>query len=115
MTTYIGTGVRPVEIAFDGVNMWTANYDNNSVTKISLAKITLNWQIPSYDGGSAITNYEIYRGASSGGEIFLIEVGDILSYVDMGISDGVTYYYKVAAKNLFGIGAQSNEVSVIAQ
>ncbi|MFA5359807.1 MAG: cadherin-like beta sandwich domain-containing protein, partial [Patescibacteria group bacterium] len=34
-TTYYGTGSSPYGIAFDGVNMWTANYDGNSVTKIS--------------------------------------------------------------------------------
>jgi len=35
MTTYHGTGAKPLHIAFDGVNMWTANHDDNSVTKIT--------------------------------------------------------------------------------
>ena len=35
MTTYSGTGNAPNTIAFDGTNMWTANWGNNSVTKIS--------------------------------------------------------------------------------
>ena len=35
MTTYTGTGAGPCGIAFDGTNMWTGNYSNNSVTKIS--------------------------------------------------------------------------------
>jgi len=34
-TTYTGTGSDPDGIAFDGTNMWTANYDGNSVTKIA--------------------------------------------------------------------------------
>jgi len=34
MTTYTGTGAAPFGIAFDGTNMWTANYSGSSVTKI---------------------------------------------------------------------------------
>ena len=35
MATYTGAGQHPVAIAFDGVNMWTANFGDKSVTKIS--------------------------------------------------------------------------------
>jgi len=35
MTTYTGTGSGPDGIAFDGANMWTANYYGSSVTKIA--------------------------------------------------------------------------------
>ncbi len=35
MKTYTGTGANPVDICFDGNNMWTANSGENSVTKIS--------------------------------------------------------------------------------
>ena len=35
MTTYTGTGAAPYAIAFDGINMWTANNGENSVTKIT--------------------------------------------------------------------------------
>jgi len=35
MTTYTGTGSGPYGIAFDGTNMWTANYGGSSVTKIT--------------------------------------------------------------------------------
>jgi hypothetical protein len=33
--TYSGTGTAPLGIAFDGINIWTANAIGNSVTKIS--------------------------------------------------------------------------------
>ncbi len=74
-------------------------------------KIVLNWTAPSNNGGSSITNYEIYRGASSGGETLLAEVGSVLTYTDSGLANGSTYYYKVAAKNIIGIGTQSSESS----
>ena len=35
MTTYSGTGQGPDGIAFDGTNMWTADINNSSVTKIT--------------------------------------------------------------------------------
>jgi uncharacterized repeat protein (TIGR03803 family) len=35
LTTYTGTGTNPFAIAFDDINMWTADRNNNSVTKIS--------------------------------------------------------------------------------
>ena len=34
MTNYTGTGLAPCGIAFDGTNMWTSNYGDNSVTKV---------------------------------------------------------------------------------
>ena len=36
MTTYTGTGAYPQDIAFDGTSMWTVNWDDNSVTKITV-------------------------------------------------------------------------------
>jgi hypothetical protein len=33
--TYSGTGAFPHGIAFDGTNMWTANFYGNSVTKVT--------------------------------------------------------------------------------
>ncbi len=35
LATYTGTGLGPYAIAFDGTNMWTANYDGYNVTKIT--------------------------------------------------------------------------------
>ena|GEM_PF-4355267 len=76
-------------------------------------KITLIWQPPSNNGGSAITNYKIYKGTSSGGESYLTTVGNVTSYEDTYVTNGITYYYKVSAVNSMGEGALSNEVSAV--
>ncbi len=75
------------------------------------ATIALAWSPPGSDGGSPITNYRIYRGNSSGGESFHIEIGNVLVYSDTGLANGMTYYYKVSAVNAVGEGAMSTEAS----
>jgi parallel beta-helix repeat protein len=74
-------------------------------------QVTLAWDPPGFNGGSSITNYRIYRGTTSGGEIFLIEVGNVTGYVDTGLVNGQTYHYMVSAVNAIGEGPKSNEAS----
>jgi len=74
-------------------------------------QIVLNWSAPSDNGGSAITNYKIYRGTSSGTETYLTTVGNVLTYTNTGLTNGRTYYYKVTAVNTIGESAYSNEAS----
>ena len=74
-------------------------------------KITLTWSASSSDGGSAITNYKIYRGASSGSETYLTTVGNVLTYDNTSLTNGVPYYYKVSAVNAAGESGQSTEAS----
>ena len=76
-----------------------------------VSSATLSWTAPSFDGGSPITGYRIYRGTSAGGEAFLQSVGNVTSFVDSGLTNGSTYYYKVSAENSNGEGALSNEAA----
>jgi titin len=73
------------------------------------AKVTLTWAHPTSDGGTAITNYFIYRGTAAGGETSLTMVSNVTSFQDLAVTNGTTYFYKVAAKNDAGEGAKSNE------
>ena len=73
-------------------------------------QITLTWNPPSFDGGLPITNYRIYQGTMPGGEVFLTEVGHVLTYLDTGLTNGQMYCYKVSAVNGIGEGPMSNEV-----
>ncbi len=71
------------------------------------AHVVLSWTAPS-NGGTAITNYSVYRGTTSGGETLFITLGDVLNYTDSGLTNGLMYYYKVKAVNSVGEGALSN-------
>jgi CSLREA domain-containing protein len=81
----------------------------------SSGNVSLQWSAPSSDGGSAITGYKVYRATSSGNETLLASVGNQTSYTDTSVTDGTTYFYKVAAVNSVGTGAQSNELSATPQ
>jgi hypothetical protein len=73
--------------------------------------VGLSWSAPSSNGGATITDYAVYRSTSSGNETFLANTGGALTYSDTGLTNGTTYYYKVAAINSAGTGSPSNEVS----
>src|SRR5438046_1968360 len=75
------------------------------------AQVTLTWQAPASDGGSPITNYKIYRGLAPTTETLLTTVGNVLTYTDRSVTNGVTYYYQVSAVNGAGEGPRSNEAS----
>ncbi|MFQ6061104.1 MAG: fibronectin type III domain-containing protein, partial [Thermoplasmata archaeon] len=69
--------------------------------------VNLSWDAPSYDGDSMISNYTVYRGLFSGGESFLVELAVEYSYNDTSVTNGVTYFYNVTAKNALGEGESS--------
>src|SRR2546421_9103195 len=80
----------------------------NLVATAGNAQVGLTWQAPGSNGGSAITNYKIYRGTTSGGKTLIATIGNQLSYSDGGLTNGVTYYYQVSAVNNVGEGPRSN-------
>src|SRR5437016_511469 len=76
------------------------------------AQVALTWQAPASDGGSPIMNYKIYRGLAPTTETLLTTVGNVLTYTDTAVTNGVTYYYQISAVNAAGEGPRSNEASV---
>ena len=77
------------------------------------AQVSLSWNVPSNDGGAAITGYNVYRGTTSNGEDSTpIATGvTSTSYTDTGLTNGQTYFYTVTAVNSVGESGQSNEAS----
>lgn len=77
-------------------------------TLVGPRSVTLRWKTsPSI--GSAVTSYEIFRGTSSGGETLFATVGAVNSNLDLEVTPGTTYWYKVAAVNAAGVGTPSKE------
>jgi fibronectin type 3 domain-containing protein/regulation of enolase protein 1 (concanavalin A-like superfamily) len=100
----------------------TSTFDNVSIagTSVSIvpptptgltavagnSEVTLQW-----NASLNATNYRVYRGTSSGGEVILAQTVTATSYYDPSPTNGVTYYYKVAAVNSSSTSSASNEVS----
>ena len=68
----------------------------------------LSWTASSNNGGTTITNYNIYDG--SGVKITDVS-GNVTSNVFTGLTNGQTYTYSVDAENAAGTSAKSGEVS----
>lgn len=80
------------------------------VTGSSKTQIQLSWAAPSSNGGSAITNYKIYRGTSTGNETLYATVANVTTYLDPVFAcPSIIYYYKVTAVNGVGESSYSNE------
>src|SRR5439155_332826 len=87
---------------------------NLTARAVSSSEIDLRWTAPSDLGGLILTGYKIYRSTSSGTETGYVNLGNVNSYTNTGLTPGVTYFYKVAAINAVGVSPQSNEASATA-
>lgn len=83
----------------------------NLKATIGNGNVTLSWSPPNLDGGQLVSNYKVYRGTISGSEFFLAIVGNVTTYTDALIDNGITYYYRVSAVSSEGEGAKSNQAT----
>ncbi|MGD1061054.1 MAG: leucine-rich repeat protein [Methanomassiliicoccales archaeon] len=77
-----------------------------------IAKVTLNWTAPSWDGGTALVGYNVYYGTGVadtryGGMLSPSTLGIVVS----GLGNGIWYNFTVAAVNAVGEGVHSNVLS----
>jgi hypothetical protein len=78
------------------------------------AQVAISWTAPSSNGGQTISGYNIYRGPSASSTTLLTTVGaSTFTYLDTTVTNGVDYYYNVAAVNSVGVGTATS--SMLAQ
>ncbi len=72
------------------------------------AQVALTWT-----ASSGATSYNVYRGTAAGGESTTAIATGITTttYTNTGLTNGTTYYFKVAAVNSVGTSGYSNEAS----
>jgi fibronectin type 3 domain-containing protein len=72
--------------------------------------VNLTWGVPS-EGRSPITGYNLYWSMDNI-TFFKLDIGPITAYKHENLTNGQSYYYKIAAVNIFGQGANSTTVMV---
>ena len=87
-------------------------------TAVSSSQINLSWTVPSNNGGSAITGYEIDR-STNGGSTWSTLVSNTRSvtttYSNTGLTANTAYTYRVSAINSIGTSSPSNAASATTQ
>jgi titin len=77
---------------------------------------SLSWLAPSFNGGNAVTGYQIEKSID-GGATWSVVVSDTATtattYNASGLSNGVTVSFRVSALNASGVGAASSVVTVV--
>ena len=109
----IGEGPRCAEIS--GQPLSKPGAPGNLRAVAGLGNVSLAWDPPSSDGGSAVLSYIIYRGTASGCETFLVISDTSATYFDQTVINGTPYYYTVSATNAQGEGPRSPEASATPQ
>ncbi|MEA5429395.1 cellulose binding domain-containing protein [Arcicella lustrica] len=120
-------GIQPTSGEYSGYNALSFTLDatlspftplsipaspTNLTAKTSISRVELSWNQPA---GDVASGYVIQRSTSSGSGFQTIATNNFdikLFYVDESVTNGTTYYYRVAAINSAGTGSYSSEVSV---
>lgn len=78
-------------------------------------QIGLTWVDGVHDGGSPILDYRInYRDEFQSEFSIYQEATNDIPFTVTGLTPGVTYVFKVEARNLVGFSEYSNEVTILA-
>jgi fibronectin type 3 domain-containing protein len=75
------------------------------------SQVFLAWTAPVNDGGSAVTNYMVYRSTISTGIYTQIASPTGLNYTDTEVVNDQTYWYKLSAVNSAGEGTMTENIS----
>ena len=76
------------------------------------AQVILNWQVPSSDGGASITGYKIeMETGGTGGYNVLVATQVAATYTKTGLTNGVSYKFKIETVNGAGTSAAAIQSS----
>ena len=76
-------------------------------------QVALNWTAPSFNGGSVISEYKVYRSINETGNYSLVASPVGLIYTDTSLIGNHTYWYKVSAVNIIGEGVNCSAVPAL--
>jgi len=92
-----------------------APYDLENVPAITAKhQVGLQWESLSESGGAPVLDFRVNYAAGADDYLVLESGITTKSYTATGLSAGVTYHFKVEARNEYGYSDFSNEVSILA-
>jgi hypothetical protein len=74
------------------------------------SEVRLTWSAPEDDGASPTEGYVVMRGESTASLREIAQLSDVISYLDTGVTNGITYLYIIAAINEAGPGEYTEPV-----
>ncbi len=98
------TGTIKLHVALATVS----NVPTNVTATPGDEQVTVNWDVPTSDGGSPITGYDVTR-YEAGVAPVTTSVGAVTQLTIGGLTNGTTYTFRIAAINAIGTGAQSTD------
>ena len=107
----VGEGAR-VEVV-SAIAYGVSSVPTALVATAADGRVTLRWGAPEEDGGRPVEGYTVFRGETNDSFRLLVELGDILVYMDSEVVNGKTYYYRVKAVNEAGMSDFSAVVSAM--
>lgn len=75
------------------------------IKNVTRGKLTLSWEAPVIDGGSAVTNYIVEKKASTmkAYQVITAECPNT-TYKVSGLEEDTAYFFRVSAQNEYGVG-----------
>ena len=113
----IGKGAPSNEaFAIPAANATVPAAPTNLQATVVSANVKVTWVAPPWDGGRAITGYNVYKGTAAGGESNVPVNPSPLSpsatsYTVTGLTHGTRYYFTIKAINPIGPSTASNEAN----
>jgi len=108
----IGEGVRSNEASATTTTRPTAPQVAVVTAGPNPGQLTVSWQAPANDGGTAVTSYRVYRGTTAGALTAITDVvAPTLTFTDSALGNNVTRIYAVTAINAIGEGPRSNQAT----
>src|SRR2546425_4685345 len=107
-------GVSPQSNEASATAITVPTAPQNLQATAGTTNVTLSWNTPSNNGGSAITGYKIERSTNSGStwSVLVSNTGSTgTTYSNTGLSPDTTYLYRVSAINSAGTSSPSNTAS----
>lgn len=98
----------------DTADMTAPLVPRNLEAEPSDGAVFLSWDPPTFDGGSKLKNYAVYR-ATGNGTSKKIGTSKTASFSDSSAVNGTTYTYKVNAINAIGTSGFSNSATATPQ